>query len=157
MGPMHRLNCLTALVIVGVLGAGRIPSAAGAPAPRSATGSKAAMRHPRRSTGGALRARAQAARVKGKKPSAPRVEKVALEISDLQNSANAQSVSSALCEVPGVQSAVIDVRIGLAVVDFDPSRARLPQFLAVCRNLGYPAEEYRVENRFPKPIKLKGG
>ncbi len=52
---------------------------------------------------------------------------------------------------------MVDARIGLAVVDYDPRRAKLPQFLTVCRNLGFPAEEYRVENRFPKPIKLKGG
>ena len=33
----------------------------------------------------------------------------------------------------------------------------LDDTLALCKEAGYEATEYRVESRFPKPIKLKGG
>jgi len=33
----------------------------------------------------------------------------------------------------------------------------LPKLLAVCEAAGFPAREYRVESRFPPPIRVKGG
>ena len=54
-------------------------------------------------------------------------------------------------------AAIIDLNTRLAVVDYDPGRAKLPRLLTACREAGFDASEYRVEAHFPKPIKLKGG
>lgn len=85
------------------------------------------------------------------------VEKAALDIPDLKTVANVDAVTAALQRLPGVHSAVVDLKIHLAVVDYDPARVQVAEFLTACRGVGFDAEEYRVESRFPKPIKLKGG
>ena len=87
----------------------------------------------------------------------PTVEKAALDIPDLKTVENVDAVTTALRRLPGVHSAVIDLKIHLAVVDYNPARTRVAEFLSACREAGFEAEEYRVESRFPKPIKLKGG
>lgn len=92
-----------------------------------------------------------------RKPVPASIEKVALDIPDLKTVENVGAVTAALQRLPGVHSAVIDLKIHLAVVDFNPTRTRLSEFLAACKEAGFEAEEYRVESRFPKPIKLKGG
>lgn len=84
-------------------------------------------------------------------------EKAALEIPELRSQANAASVVQALQGLRGVKTAVIDLNTHLAVVDYDPRLTELDHFLAACKEAGFEATEYRVENRFPKPIKLKGG
>lgn len=66
-------------------------------------------------------------------------------------------MTQALKQVPGVRSALIDLNTHLAVVDFDPSAAEMDHFILACKGAGFEATEYRVEARFPKPIKLKGG
>ncbi len=90
-------------------------------------------------------------------PGRPSVEKAALEFSDVKSPAHAVTVARALQQVSGVKSAIVDSRTGLGVVDYDPSRTALSGLLAACEAAGFPAEEYHVEKRFPKPIKLKGG
>jgi copper chaperone CopZ len=85
------------------------------------------------------------------------VEKVSLEIRDLKTADEVTRVTGALYRVVGVKTAIIDLRTGLAVVDYDPRQAALPRFLLACQSEGFPASEDRVEQRFPKPIKLKGG
>lgn len=84
-------------------------------------------------------------------------EKAALEIPELRSQANAASVVQALQGLRGVKTAVIDLNTHLAVVDYDPRLTELDHFLVACKEAGFEATEYRVENRFPKPIKLKGG
>lgn len=84
-------------------------------------------------------------------------EKTALEIPDLRTAQEASHVTLALRHLPGVRSAVIDLNTHLAVVDFDPSATELDHFILACKDAGFDATEYRVEARFPKPIKLKGG
>jgi len=84
-------------------------------------------------------------------------EKAALEIPGLRTPAEVAQVTLALQQLPGVQSAVIDLRTRLAVVDFNPRVTQLARVLGACAEVGFEANEYRVENRFPKPIKLKGG
>jgi copper chaperone CopZ len=84
-------------------------------------------------------------------------EKSALEIPDLQTQADVASVVQALRELKGVKAAVIDLNTHLAVVDYDPRVTELDRFLTACKAAGFEASEYRVESRFPKPIKLKGG
>jgi copper chaperone CopZ len=110
--------------------------------------------------------RAQAATAPGKKrlssgAQAPRGgdtnEKAALEIPDVRTAQQASEVTLALQHLPGVRSAVIDLNTHLAVVDFDPSATELDHFILACKDAGFEATEYRVEARFPKPIKLKGG
>lgn len=92
------------------------------------------------------------------RPAPPREpEKAALEIPDLKTQDEAAGVTEALQRLKGVQSAVVDLKIRLAVVDYDPALTRLSCFLIACREAGFEASEYRVEDRFPKPIKLKGG
>ncbi len=96
-------------------------------------------------------------------PAAPRdsapiePEKAALEIPDLRTPVDGAKVTVALQNTLGVCTAVVDVRTRLAVVDYDPRRIRLARLLEVCAGEGFDAHEYRVESRFPKPIKLKGG
>jgi len=85
------------------------------------------------------------------------VEKAALEIPELRTQANVASVIQALQDLKGVKTAVIDLNTHLAVVEYDPRVTELDHFLAACKEAGFDASEYRVENRFPKPIKLKGG
>jgi copper chaperone CopZ len=85
------------------------------------------------------------------------VEKVSLEIPDLKTAENVAAVTGVLVGVRGVKSAIVDLNTCLAVVDYDPQVTELPVFLSACHKAGFPATEYRVENRFPKPIKLKGG
>ena len=87
----------------------------------------------------------------------PVVEKVSLEIPDVRTQACVVKVTDALMHVDGVKNAIIDVKTRLGVVDYDPKSTSLPQFLRACADVGYPAEEYLVSKRFPKPIKLKGG
>lgn len=84
-------------------------------------------------------------------------EKAALEIPDLRTAQNVSDVIQALKQVPGVRSAVVDLNTHLAVVDYDPSATEMDHFILACKDLGFEAAEYRVEARFPKPIKLKGG
>lgn len=84
-------------------------------------------------------------------------EKAALEIPDLRTQDNVALVVQALRELKGVKAAVIDLNTHLAVVDYDPRVTELDHFLAACKDAGFEASEYRVESRFPKPIKLKGG
>ncbi|MGV3723441.1 MAG: heavy-metal-associated domain-containing protein [Actinomycetota bacterium] len=84
-------------------------------------------------------------------------EKAALEIPDVRTPQHASDVILALQHLPGVRSAVIDLNTHLAVVDFDPSATELDHFILACKDAGFEATEYRVEARFPKPIKLKGG
>jgi copper chaperone CopZ len=93
----------------------------------------------------------------GKACLAGQVEKTALEIVDLKTNENVASVVRALEGLQGVKSAVVDLNTRLAVVDYDPGKTWLPDFVAACREAGFTASEYRVEDRFPKPIKLKGG
>lgn len=90
-------------------------------------------------------------------PHPDELEKAALEIPDLKTGEQVTSVVSALQRVPGVKSAIIDLNTRLAVVDYDPALTGLPTFLTTCKDAGFEANEYRVEVRFPKPIKLKGG
>jgi len=85
------------------------------------------------------------------------VEKAALEIPDLRTQANVATVVQALQDLKGVKTAIIDLNTHLAVVDYDPRVTELDHFLAACKEAGFDASEYRVESRFPKPIKLKGG
>lgn len=84
-------------------------------------------------------------------------EKAALEIPDLRTQANVATVVQALQDLKGVKTAIIDLNTHLAVVDYDPQVTELDHFLAACKDAGFDASEYRVESRFPKPIKLKGG
>lgn len=85
------------------------------------------------------------------------LEKAALEISDLKTSEHASGVTAALKQVQGVRSAIVDLKTGLAVVDYDPATAEMDHFILACKGAGFDAAEYLVEARFPKPIKLKGG
>jgi copper chaperone CopZ len=93
------------------------------------------------------------ARGSGKDP----LEKAALEFPDLKTQDDAFKVTTSLQQLPGVRSAIIDVRTRLAVVDYDPGKTELSLVLATCKDAGFEANEYHVESRFPKPIKLKGG
>jgi hypothetical protein len=90
-------------------------------------------------------------------PAAPEEERISLEIPALRTQEQVAEVVGALVRLRGVQSAIVDLKTCLAVVQFDPALTRLPQFLTACQEAGYPATEYRVEDRFPKPVKLKGG
>jgi copper chaperone CopZ len=85
------------------------------------------------------------------------IEKAALEFPELKTQDDAHKVTTSLQQLPGVKSAIIDVRTRLAVVDYDPGKTELSIVLATCKDAGFEANEYHVENRFPKPIKLKGG
>jgi copper chaperone CopZ len=85
------------------------------------------------------------------------LEKAALEFPDLKTQDDASKVTTSLQQLPGVKSAIIDVRTRLAVVDYDPGMTELSIVLATCKDAGFEANEYHVESRFPKPIKLKGG
>ena len=85
------------------------------------------------------------------------VDKVALDLMDLRGAIAAERVTLALLRIPGVSTAIVDGNTGLAVVDFDPRKAELGKFLLACKDVGFDAAEYRVERRFPKPIKLKSG
>lgn len=89
--------------------------------------------------------------------SADNTEKASLEIPDLKTAENAANVELALKLLHGVKGAIVDLNTRLAVVDYDPSLTELPHFLDACKSAGFEANEYRVELRFPKPIKLKGG
>lgn len=84
-------------------------------------------------------------------------EKVSLEFKDIAGAEDAATLTSALLGLPGVKSAVVDPKIRLGVVDYDPAVTRLAEFIRVCKSVGIEAAEYRVESRFPKPVKLKGG
>jgi len=90
-------------------------------------------------------------------PVAQPVRKVALEIADLKTADQLSVVTSTLSGITGVKSAFVDLNTRLAVVDYDPVRTSPPRILVACAQLGFPASEYRVEQRFPKPIKLKSG
>lgn len=83
--------------------------------------------------------------------------KVALEIPDLKSADDVTGVVRALNNLRGVRLAQVDLKTRLAVVDYLPSETGLPRFLEVCRGAGFEATEYRVEDRFPKPVKIKGG
>jgi copper chaperone CopZ len=83
--------------------------------------------------------------------------KAALEIPGLKTAEEVAAITRAWRDLPGVSTAIVDLRTRLAVVDYDPSLTNLPAILAVSEGAGLPANEYRVESRFPKPIKLKGG
>jgi copper chaperone CopZ len=82
---------------------------------------------------------------------------MALEIPDLKTSEHVTTVVAALLKLPGVKSAIIDLNTRLAVVDYQCGVADLPKCLSACVEAGFPATEYHVESRFPKPIKIKGG
>jgi copper chaperone CopZ len=84
-------------------------------------------------------------------------EKAALEIPELRSQLAVSTVVEALQRLPGVRSAVVDLNTHLAVVDYNPALTELDHFLGACKDAGYEASEYRVESRFPKPIKIKGG
>ena len=84
-------------------------------------------------------------------------EKAALEFPELKTQDDAHKVTTSLTQLPGVKSAIIDVRTRLAVIDYDPGKTELSIVLATCKDVGFEANEYHVESRFPKPIKLKGG
>ncbi len=84
-------------------------------------------------------------------------EKAALEIPQLKSADQAGQVTAALQRLKGVQTAIIDANTRLAVVDYDPKLTSLTRILLTCAEAGVTANEYRVELRFPKPVKLKGG
>ena len=88
---------------------------------------------------------------------APEPEIASLEFPRLDTAEQARALVAALQGSRGVQSAVIDVRTRLGVVHFDATATGLERLLRACREAGQEANEYRVESRFPKPIKLKGG
>src|SRR5438067_379953 len=79
----------------------------------------------------------------------PHIEKAALEFPSLKSDEDLAAVTSALNGAPGVASAIVDGRTGLAVVDYDSGRTRLERLLTACRDAGFEAHEYRVEERFP--------
>lgn len=143
-----RASILRLVVLAGaVVGypAGGAAAAAGAPvkapAPRPARIAPAAPRL----SAGARSARPDPA------------EKALLEVPELRSRDGVLLVVDALERLEGVKSAIIDLNTRLAVVDYDPELTTLPRLLVACREAGYEASEYRVENRYPKPIKLKGG
>lgn len=85
------------------------------------------------------------------------IEKAALEFPDLKTQDDAHKLTTSITQLPGVKSAIIDVRTRLAVIDYDRGKTELSIVLATCKDAGFEANEYHVESRFPKPIKLKGG
>lgn len=138
-----------------------LAQAAGYTASRSGIPSRTrAHRAPPSKTAGAVRRPPAPRRLPAgaRGPDAPSGrERTALEISDLKSQQHASTVEAALQQVTGVHSAIVDLKTGLAVVDYDPRTTRLERFILACRGAGFAAAEYRVEDRFPKPIKLKGG
>ncbi len=84
-------------------------------------------------------------------------EKAALEFPEMRTPEEGALVTHGLLQVRGISMVIVDARTRLAVVDYDPGRLSMDLVLTACKDLGVPAREYRVENRFPKPIKLKGG
>lgn len=128
-------------------------------APPAAAAPRAAHRRAPRSAGVSSRrlsppSRAAALSVE---PAAIEPERSALELPGLESSEHAASVTALLLGLHGVERAVVDARTRLAVVDYNPRLTRLALVLAACRTAGFEACEYRVESRFPRPIKLKGG
>lgn len=97
------------------------------------------------------------------RPTRPRTEelpalvKLALEFPDLRDRGEADRATSALLGLRGVSCAIVDARTRLAVVDYNPRDTGLAAITETCRTAGLAVREYRVEDRFPKPIKLKGG
>lgn len=85
------------------------------------------------------------------------LETASLEFPSLDTPEQARTLVAALQGSRGVQSAVIDVRTRLGVVHFNAADTGLERLLRTCREAGQEANEYRVESRFPKPVKLKGG
>lgn len=84
-------------------------------------------------------------------------EKAALEFPEMRTPEEGALVTHGLLQVRGISMVIVDARTRLAVVDYDPGRLSMDLVLTACKDLGFAAREYRVENRFPKPIKLKGG
>lgn len=123
-----------------------------APAPGRASSPRLALAAP---PSPARPGRQLSAAARGGCPSDP--EKAALEIPGLKSREDVDAVVTTLEGLKGVRSAILDLNTHLGVVDYFPDQVALPRLLAACRDAGYEANEYRVEDRFPKPIKLKGG
>ena len=140
-------SCLLCALITPAHAARRPSRAPAAPSRKKATARPATCKVP------VAKSRLSA----GARGPATSIEKAALEIPDLKTNEGVNTVVTALQSLPGVRSAVIDLNTHLAVVDYDPSLTELDRFLGACKEAGYEASEYRVESRFPKPIKLKGG
>jgi copper chaperone CopZ len=132
------------------------PPAAAAGAPMRLTACEAVRSAVLRAAVGAPAANWEAALPAAARSDSP-LQKAPLEVPEVKSEADAAAVVAGISALPGVHSALVDARTRLAVVDFDPRLTDLAAILAACRRAGFEAAEYRVESRFPKPVKLKGG
>lgn len=157
---MGRLSIALTSLAVAALFSGSSGARAAVRTPRSQPRSKVARKatappSPRRVPANTPSSRLCSA-ARGPAGAAPE-EKTALEIPEMRDLTNVATVVQALQGIKGVKHAVADLNTHLAVVDYDPRVTELDHFLAACKEAGFDASEYRVESRFPKPIKLKGG